>query len=97
MCCLFSTLVVLGPRAAIIVWYLLDPTKWNVAFNTVLWPILGFIFLPWTTLMWVLVASDPGGVTGLDIVFLIIAIFFDFASWGGGAYSNKSRIGFADD
>ena len=33
----------------------------------------------------------------LDVAFLIIAIFFDFASWGGGAYSNKSRIGFADD
>ena len=53
-----------GPgQGGIIVWYLLDPTKWNVAFNTVLWPILGFIFLPWTTLMWVLVASDPGNIT----------------------------------
>ena len=96
MCCLFSTLVILGPRAAIFLWWLFDPARWNLAFNNLLWPILGFIFLPWTTLMWVVVAADPGGGHGLDVVFLIIAIFIDFAAWGGGAYSNKNKIGFAD-
>ena len=44
-------------------------TCWELAFRNFfagavrwLWPILGIIFLPWTTLMYILVA--PGGVNG---------------------------------
>ena len=32
----------------------------------VIWAILGFIFLPWTTLMYVMVI--PGGIVGFDWV-----------------------------
>ena len=60
MCCLFSTLFLLGPRAAVVVWWIMDPTRWNLAFSSWLWPVIGFFIAPWTTLMWVIVA--PGGV-----------------------------------
>jgi hypothetical protein len=59
MCCLFTVLVFLGPRAGILVWWLLQPARWNAAFTSFIWQLLGFIFVPWTTIMYVLVF--PGG------------------------------------
>jgi hypothetical protein len=90
MCCLFTTLVLFGPRLAILVWWLIDPVRWNQAFATFLWPLLGFLFLPWTTLMYVIVF--PGGVTGFDWVWLILMFIADIASYTGGAYGNRDRI-----
>jgi hypothetical protein len=90
MCCLFATLVALGPRAAILIWWLLEPVRWNAAFDTFIWPFLGFLIAPWTTLMWVIVA--PGGVNGFDWVWIGIAVMMDVFSWFGGAYTNRGRV-----
>ncbi len=90
MCCLFTTLVLIGPRAAIFVWWLVDPVRWAVAFDSFLWPLVGFLLLPWTTLMYLIVV--PGGVTGLDWLWIAIAFVLDLATWGGGGYGNRDRI-----
>lgn len=91
MCCLFTTLVFLGPRAGILVWWLLQPARWQAAFQSALWPILGIIFVPWTTMMYVLVF--PGGVTGLDWLWLGLGLFADIA-WYSGAAKRKSVPGY---
>jgi hypothetical protein len=87
--CLFILLLILGPRAVIVVWWLLAPLTWSVAFGgTLLLPILGFLILPWTTLMYVLVI--PGGVVGIDFLWLALALFADIASHtGGGVYRRR--------
>jgi hypothetical protein len=90
MCCFFTSLVLLGPRIAIIVWGLAQPARWEATFDTFVWPLLGFVFLPWTTLMYVGVA--PGGVTGWDWFWMILAVLADLASYSGGAYGNRDRI-----
>lgn len=90
MCCLFTTLVLFGPRLAILIWWLLQPLRWQAAFTSFIWPLLGFLFLPWTTLMYVIVA--PGGVTGFDWVWLGLMFIADIGSYGGGAYGNRNRI-----
>ncbi len=65
MCCLISIASMLGPRLAILVWYLFRPERWQATFDTWIWPLLGSLFLPWTTLAYVLVARNgihgPGG------------------------------------
>jgi hypothetical protein len=83
-------LVLLGPRLAIVVWGLAQPARWDAAFSTFVWPLLGFLFFPWTTLMYVAVA--PAGVTGLDWLWMGIAFLVDVASYTGGAYGNRDRI-----
>ena len=90
MCCVFALLVIAGPRAAILVWWLLDQVRWNLAFDTFLWPLLGFLLLPWTTLMYVLVF--PGGVDGFDWVWLGLGLLLDVVSYAGGGYSNRGRV-----
>ncbi len=53
-------------------------------------PLLGFIFLPWVTLAYVLVF--PGGVEGFDWVWLGLALLIDLSSWFGGGYTNRNRL-----
>ena len=83
MCCLFTVLVFLGPRAGILVWWLLQPARWNAAFQNFIWPLLGFVFIPWTTMMYVLVF--PGGVTGFDWVWPGLGLLADISWWSGAA------------
>ena len=90
MCCLFTTMALFGPRLAIIVWGIIQPARWELAFSTFIWPLLGFLFLPWTTLMYV--AVSPSGVTGFDWFWMILAVVVDLASYSGSAYGNRDRI-----
>lgn len=90
MCCIITILLLIGPRAAAIVWALVDQARWQVTFDNLILPCMGIIFLPWTTLAYVLVA--PGGVGGLDWLWLIIAFLIDIGSLSGGAYKNRDRM-----
>jgi len=90
MCCLWTTLVFLGPRAGILIWWLLNPLRWQATFSSFIWPLLGFLFVPWTTLMYVLVA--PGGVIGFDWIWIGLAVVADIGMYAGGGYGNRDRI-----
>jgi len=96
MCCAFLSLVLLGPRIFNIFWWIFQPVRWQAAFSWGggiwwLWPILGIVFLPWTTLMYIIVA--PGGVTGFDWLWIGIMVVADVVSYGGG-YGRKSIPGY---
>jgi hypothetical protein len=91
MCCGFALLVLLGPRFAGLIWWLARPAIWSAAFNgSWLWPVLGLVFLPWTTLMFVIVS--PGGVVGFEWVWIGLAVVADIASYSGSAYGNRDRM-----
>lgn len=91
MCCLLTLLVFVGPRLTIAVWWLAAMDRWEAAFDSFLLPFLGFLFLPWTTLMYVVVAPS-GRVSGFDWFFLGIAVLVDIAGYSGSAYGNRDRI-----
>ena len=92
MFCLFLVLLFLGPRAGILVWWLVDQVRWSATFDTFIWPLLGFLFLPWTTLMYVVVA--PMGITGFDWLWLGLAFLADIATLAGGAYRRQEVPGY---
>jgi hypothetical protein len=91
MCCAAAALLMLGPRAAGILWWLFDPTRWNLVFSTWLIPLLGIIFLPWTTLAFVLM-WDPNGLSLLGVILVALGFVVDIGSYAGGAYTNKDRV-----
>ena len=66
----------------IIFWWIVNPLRWSVAFDSFFLPFLGFLFLPWTTLMYVLVS--PGGVEGIDLLWIGLAVAADLASYAVG-------------
>ncbi len=90
MCCAFLTLVLLGPRIGGALWWLISPVRWQTAFTDIIggsnlwwiWPILGLVFVPWTTIMYVIVA--PAGVVGWDWLWLGLMLVADIASYTGG-------------
>ncbi len=88
--CLFLSLIFLGPRTVILLWWLIEPIRWSVTFDTFFIPFLGALFIPWTTLMYVLV--QPGGVTGWDLLWLGFALGADIASVAGGAIGGRGRV-----
>jgi len=89
--CFLLTLLFLGPRAGIFFWWIVNPGRWERAFSSAIWPVLGFIFLPWTTLMWVAVAPF-GDVEGWDFLWLGFGVLADFASYANSAYNQRDRI-----
>jgi hypothetical protein len=91
MCCVMTVLLMLGPRAGILVWWLVNPARFTLVFRgSFMWPLLGFLFLPWTTLAYLLVA--PFGVVGFDWIWLILALLADLSTYGGGGYGNRERL-----
>ena len=92
MCCFFTTLVFLGPRVGLGIWWLLRPIRFAIAFNSWILTILGIIFLPWTTLTYAIVFKPAVGLVGIDWIFLGFAFLVDIASYSGGAYGNGDRF-----
>ena len=90
MCCFFTSLVLIGPRFAILIWWLFDPDRWQAAFNNFIWAFIGLIFAPWTTMMYVAVA--PNGIVGFDWIWIALGVFADFASYAGSAYGNQEEL-----
>jgi hypothetical protein len=89
--CLFLILLLLGPRSVIVIWWLLQPVRWDATYGSFILPFLGFLILPWTTLMYVIVA--PGGLVGLDYLWMGLAVLADIASYtGGGVYGRRRRM-----
>jgi len=91
MCCFFSSLVLFGPRLVVLIWWLIRPGYYQLVFNGWILPLLGLIFLPWTTLMYLMVAG-VSGIVGFDWVWLGLALLADIASYGGSAYGNRDRL-----
>jgi hypothetical protein len=87
--CLIILLLVLGPRAVIVAWWLLEPVQWNATFGTFLIPLIGFVLLPWTTLVYVFVA--PGGLVGFDYLWLAVALVADLCSHAGTSAVGRRR------
>lgn len=76
------------PRLVSIILYFFS--SWFVGvFETWYWPVLGFVFMPYTLLWYSAVANWYGGVWGFwQIVVLLIAIIMDLSS---NSKSTKKR------
>jgi hypothetical protein len=91
MGCLFAVFAGAFPRLGVLFIWLARPVLVNAAFKTWIWPLLGIIFLPFTTLMYVILWS-PGGLVGWDWFWIILAVILDIGHIGGIGYANRNRI-----
>jgi len=83
MPCLFAVLALATPRLAVALLYFF--TRWfEGMFDTLLWPVLGFIFLP-TTLLWYTAVQHwfNGQWTLWPVVGLVLALMIDISPAGG--------------
>ncbi|HOD81980.1 MAG: hypothetical protein BWX88_04803 [Planctomycetes bacterium ADurb.Bin126] len=89
MPCLLVILSLLLPRLALVLIFLFT-TWFHAVFAGWVLPLLGFIFLPYTTLAYMGATLKAGAVSPLWLVLIILAVLVDIAHWGGG-YSQRRR------
>ncbi len=92
MPCLFGLLGAFFPRLGTILIWLARPRLVNAAFGGGwLIPVLGIIFLPFTTLMYVFMWG-PAGLIGWDWFWLVMAVLIDISHWSSIVFQNRQRI-----
>ena len=90
MPCLIALLALMLPRVVIVVMVLASDYI-GQAYNTRIWPLLGFVFFPLTTLAYAFAVNRNGSVTGLYFVLVLVAALIDLGSFGGGHYTRRRR------
>lgn len=88
MCCLFLTAGFLGPRIALLVWWIFGD-RVELAFDSWVWPLLGLLLLPWTTLAYLLVWSPVVGVDGAEWIVVALGVLVDIVSYSSRAARSR--------
>lgn len=86
MPCLLGCLSLMFPRLVIVILALFSEYM-DYAYDRLIWPILGFIFMPYTTLAYAWAINSRGSVSGLFIVVMVIAVLADLGSYGHSGHS----------
>lgn len=91
MPCLLGLLAVAFPRVAIILLWLFT-SFFSGVYNNVIVPILGFLFLPLTLIVYTYLQKTHAGPLGTQsLVFLFIAVILDLGLVGGGTFGRGRR------
>ena len=88
MCCVLALLAFLGPRLVIFLLWLFT-TYLSRAFDGLLLPLLGFLFLPWTTIAWAIAQNELGGTNGIGLLVIVLGVLADIGVLGGGARGRR--------
>ena len=79
------------PRFALLMLWILRPVRVDAAFDTFILPLLGIIFLPFATLMYVLLYTPGVGLSGWEWFWVAVCAFFDLAHASVGYVSQSGR------
>lgn len=90
MPCLLLFVILLFPRVALVLMWLFS-TYLQHAYHGLLVPLLGFIFLPLTTIVYAWEVNSGMPIAGINLVWLLIAVIIDLGGWGGGAHRQSRR------
>ena len=59
------------------------------AYDGLLWPILGFFFMPLTTLSYAFAINDNGSVEGMYLVLVVVTVLMDLGLVGASSTSRR--------
>jgi hypothetical protein len=94
MGCLFAIFAAGAPRLAFLFYWIARPLSVQAAFGgSWFWPLLGFLLVPFTTLMYVLLYTPGIGIVGWDWLWLILAFVLDIGATSSEAYRNRNYAG----
>ncbi len=89
MPCILLLLVLAFPRVILVLMFLFS-NYLSRAYHGLLLPVLGFIFLPLTTLVYAWEVNSHMAIQGVNLILLAIAVIIDLGGLGGG-WSRRSR------
>lgn len=85
---MLALLAFLGPRLVIFLLWLFT-NYMSRAFDAFLLPLLGFLFLPWTTIAFAIARNEFGGLDGIGLLVVAIGFLIDIGVLGGGARGRR--------
>jgi uncharacterized oligopeptide transporter (OPT) family protein len=91
MPCLLVILVMAFPRVVLFCMWLFT-NMLDRAYNGLLIPLIGFIFLPITTIVYAWLVDSHRPIAGINLAFLVIAVLLDAGSHGGGGRYYRRRV-----
>jgi hypothetical protein len=92
MPCLLVLLALVAPRLTIALLVIFGEYIGN-AYQTTIWPLLGFFFMPFTTLAYAVAINEGGQVTGWYMVLVVVAVLADLSTHGGGGAAARGKPG----
>lgn len=93
MPCLFVLMAAFVPRITVAIVWIARPAIVNAAFDTWVLPLLGLIFLPFTTLIYLILYRPGVGIEGWDWLWLGLAVFLDLSHLAASAADRKLDTG----
>ena len=90
MPCLFLFIILLFPRVVLVLMWLFTNLLMR-AYTGLLIPLLGFIFLPITTIVYALMVDYHVPLAGVNLAILIVAVLLDAGSQGSSAGYYRRR------
>ena len=91
--CLIAFAAAFAPRVVLILAWIFSP-RWPLAFNTWIWPLLGIIVAPYTTIMYLLSWSPGLGIFGWDWMWIFMGVLLDIWKWTAIAQNRKQVPGY---
>src|SRR4051812_32905642 len=92
MPCLLALFALAIPRVVIVLVWLFGNHYFGRAYQTILWPLLGFFFMPLTTLAYAFAMNENRhNVNGGYLVLVVAAVLLDLGLIGGGGKAGHRR------
>jgi hypothetical protein len=90
MPCLLLIIFLAFPRIALVLIFFFS-NYLERAYHGLILPIIGFIFVPLTTLVYAWMVNTNRPIAGLNLILLIIAVVVDLGGLGGGGTYRRRR------
>lgn len=87
---LVGCFALLAPRVAILLVFIFSDYLGR-AYATILWPLLGFLFLPLTTLAYAFAINSNRSVDGFYLVVVVIAVLLDLGLLRTGSKRRRTK------
>lgn len=88
MPCLIMLLTIAFPRIAIVALFFLTNFL-ERAYHSLLLLVLGFLFLPLTTIVYAWIVNGQHPLEGVYLVAIIVSVLFDLGFLGHGEYRRR--------
>lgn len=91
MCCFVVLGMVVFPRVALALMWFFSTYLQRAFHGGLLVPLIGFLFLPLTTIVYAWEINSRMPLEGINLLWLLIAVIIDLGGLGGGARSRSQR------
>jgi hypothetical protein len=88
--CLVLLVFLAFPRI-VLVWLFLTSNYLQGAYHGLLLPLVGFLFLPLTTLAYAWMTNTRQPIAGINLLILVVAVVIDLGGLSGGEYHRRTR------